>query len=78
MALKKGKKMLQVSISLKQYEWLDNFCSSRGITKSKYIKWMLCKKAEEMLVLLKFNPENVYTQEELQEILSTKWLDEDE
>lgn len=78
MAIKKTKKMLQVSISKEQYEWLDGFCKSRGVTKSKYIKWILCKKAEEMLLLLKFNPDTILTQEQLQEIISTKWLDDED
>lgn len=76
MALKKNKKMLQVSISQEQYKWLDQFCKNRGITKSNYIKWMLCKKAEEMLLLLKVDPENRYTQDELEEIIKYKWLED--
>lgn len=77
MALKEGMVMLQVSMSKEQKEWLYQFCKNHKITPSKYIRWLLSKKAEEMLILLKVDKSNIYTEDELIRIINTKWIEEE-
>lgn len=77
MALKEGNVMLQVSMKKEQRDWLYSFCKKHDITPSKYIRWLLSKKAEEMLRLLKIDDANIYTREELDIIVHHNWIDED-
>lgn len=77
MPLKEGMVMLQVSMRKEQKDWLYDFCKKHKITPSKYIRWLLSKKAEEMLKLLKIDDSNIYTEEELIRIINTKWMEED-
>lgn len=76
MAVSKYKKRVMITLPKKQAEWLTAFTKSRDITPSKYISWLLYYKANEMLILLKVDKTNIYTEEELLEIAKTKWLDE--
>ena len=70
-------KRLRITLPPKQKEWLLKFCKEHNITPSKYISWMLSKKAEEMIQILKID-KNTYTEEELEEIqkiIRVKWVD---
>lgn len=76
--VKNNKKRVMITLPKKQLEWLEGFCKNHNKTISKYISYMLAHKAEEMLLFLKIDEENIYTREELDEIIKTKWIDEDE
>lgn len=75
--IKNTKTRIQICITKKQAEWLENTCKKAGISKSKYISWMLAKSAEEMLKILNLNTHfGNYTEEEIQEIISYNWIDD--
>lgn len=75
MALKKGNVYLQVSMKKEQRDWLYSFCEKHNITPSKYIRWLLSKKAEEMIKLLRIDKSS-YSPEELEEIIHANWIDD--
>lgn len=77
MAVKINKKRVMITLPRRQVEWLYDFCSKHDITLSHYISWILTKKAEEMLTILKLQ-HTPYTENELNEalrIIKTKWVD---
>lgn len=75
--INKNNETIKITLSKKQAEWLENTCKKAKITKSKYISWLLAKSAEEMLKVLKNNSNwGNYSDDEIQKIISTKWLDE--
>lgn len=77
MAVKINKKRVMITLPRRQVEWLYDFCERHDITLSHYISWILTKKAEEMLTILKAQ-EKPYTESELEEtlrIIKTKWVD---
>lgn len=76
MAISKNKKRVELSLPVKQADWLKQFCKNKGITPSKYITWLLYYKAEEMLLLLKVDHTNIYTEEELKQLIATKWIED--
>lgn len=73
-------KRIRITLPPKQKKWLLDFCKTHKISVSKYISWMLAKKAEEMIEILRID-KNTYTEEELDEIvriLRTKWVNVDD
>lgn len=60
-----------ITLSKKQYKWLSEICKKRGISKSKFINWILSLKAREMIELLNINK---YSLEELINIAKQEWL----
>lgn len=76
--VKSSNKRIMITLSSKQVEWLDGFCKNHDITASKYISWLLSKKAEEMLVLIENRQPNWweehFTIEELTQIAKADWL----
>lgn len=75
--INQNNKEIKITLSKKQAEWLENVCEKAKISKSKYISWLLAKSAEELLKVLKSNSNwGNYSDEEIQQIISTKWLDE--
>lgn len=74
--IKESNERLQITMSKKQRKWLLEFCKNHDITPSKYICWMLSKKAEEMLLLLKINEDNFETREDLMQIIKTNWIND--
>lgn len=72
--IKESNERVQITLSKEQANWLKKFCKCHEITPSKYIRWLLSKKAEEMLLLLKVNKDYIITEEELKAIIQTKWL----
>lgn len=79
MAVKKSNKRIMITLSKNQVNWLEKFCKKHGTTPSKYIKFLLSVKAEEMLYVLGIIDINTkeYEEltEELQQIIKTKWID---
>lgn len=68
-------KEIRITISKDQAKWLENTCKKAGITKSEYISWMLVKSATELLKVLNQKTEfGNYTEEEIQKIIKTKWI----
>lgn len=73
----KNNKEIRITLTQAQANWLENICKKANITKSRYISWILAKKAEEMLKVLNQNTTlYAYTEEEISEILKTPWIDE--
>lgn len=69
-------KEIRITLSKDQANWLENTCKKAGITKSEYISWMLVKSATELLKVL--NQKSLfgnYTDEEIQRIIKTKWIE---
>lgn len=78
MAVKANKKRVMITLPKAQAEWLEKFTKERDITISHYISWMLAKKAEEMIKILKIQNEKDYSEAELHEILEIikkEWVD---
>lgn len=74
--IKKGNSRIMITITDKQKKWLYKFCKNHSLTPSKYITWLLSKKAEEMLLLLNMKKNNIFTEEELMELVNDhSWLD---
>jgi len=66
---------IQLTITKKQHEWLEKTCEKAGISKSRYISWMLAKSAEEMLKILNLNTHlGNFTDDEIKEIIKTDWI----
>lgn len=69
-------KEIRITISKAQAKWLENVCKKAGITKSEYISWCLVKSATELLkVLNQKTTFGEYTDEEIQRIIHTKWIE---
>lgn len=79
---------IHVTLSKTQKKWLDNFCKKHDITPSKYISWLLVKKAQEMIRILhvsnyEMNIEEIqemdeswkFDDEETLRIIKTKWVE---
>lgn len=68
---------VQITLSKTQAEWLEKTCKKARISKSKYISWILSKKAEELLKILKLNTHfGNYTDEEIQRLMQVNWIEE--
>lgn len=68
-------KEIRITLSKDQAKWLEITCKKAGITKSEYISWMLVKSATELLQVL--NQKTLfgeYTDEEIRNIIHTKWI----
>ena len=66
---------ITITISKAQAQWIKTICKKASITISKYISWTLAKKAEELLKVLNQNTTLYnYSEEEIKEILKTKWI----
>lgn len=50
--VKNNNRRIAITLSKKQYEWLKKFTKKHNITISKYIVWLLSKKANELSVML--------------------------
>lgn len=76
---KSRKKRVMITLPIKQVEWITQFCKDHRISVSHYISWMLAKKAEEMIDILRIDARQ-YTPEEYDEMINlikTKWVDVD-
>lgn len=65
-----------ITLPIKQEEWLRNTCKKAMITPSQYISWILSKKAEEMIKILKYQLDD-YTDEEIADLIQcikTPWI----
>lgn len=68
---------IQITLSKAQANWLKNLCKKAGISTSKYISWILSKKADELLNLLNLNTHfGSYTEEQIKELMNINWIDE--
>lgn len=69
---------IQITLSKAQANWLKNLCKKAGISTSKYISWILSKKADELLNLLNLNTHfGNYTKEQIEEIMKTNlWIED--
>jgi len=73
--ISENNKEIRITISKSQAKWLENVCKKAGITKSEYISWMLVKSATELLKVLNQKSQfGEYTEEEIQRIIHTKWI----
>lgn len=73
--IKKGNVRVMITITEKQKKWLYKFCKNHSISPSKYITWLLSKKAEELLLLINMKKANIYTENELKEIINDhSWI----
>ena len=50
--IKDNNRRIAITLSKKQYDWLKKFTKKHNITISKYIVWLLSKKANELSVML--------------------------
>lgn len=50
--IKDNNKRITITISKRQFEWLKKFTKKHNITISKYIVWLLSKKASELSIML--------------------------
>lgn len=78
MAVKKGKTRVIITLPDEQLNWLKSMTKRTHLTLSKYISWLMAKKAEELYMLLHIN-ENRPSDAELKSILEVarmKWLDD--
>lgn len=50
--IKDNNKRITITLSKKQFEWLKKFTKKHNITISKYIVWLLSKKASELSIML--------------------------
>lgn len=76
MAVKETNERVQITLTKKQSKWLKEFAKEHNITPSKYISWLLYRKAEEMITLLKLKKDDELTQEKFNEIIKAKWIDD--
>lgn len=75
MSVNKNKVRISITLPERQAEWLNKLCKEYGISKSKYIFWLLTKTSKEMIEILEY--EINYDDERLQEILKiikTPWV----
>lgn len=68
-------KRVTITLSKKQDEWLGAFSKQLRITKSQAVKWLISKNVE-LLIEYIYRKENDLTNEEIQRIIHTKWLDD--
>lgn len=72
--IKKDNIRFNITLSKDQYKWLEKICKQKHISKSNFIKWILCRKINEIIQYLELPK---YTQEELNklfEIAKTEWF----
>ena len=50
--IKDNNKRITITLSKKQFGWLKKFTKKHNITISKYIVWLLSKKASELSIML--------------------------
>lgn len=50
--IKENNTRITITVSKKQFDWLKKFTKKHNITISKYIVWLLSKKANELSVML--------------------------
>lgn len=73
--VKDTNKRITITISKKLFEWLSSQAQSKDITISKFISWMLGKKAFEIMEYLNLNVSNMEELEEVYKIVKTKWIE---
>lgn len=68
---------IKITLNKRQNEWLETQCKKTHLTKSKFIAWVLSKKANEIIeyLYLKSNKLNDEQLEKLIEIVKTPWID---
>lgn len=44
-----------ITISKKQFKWIEDFSNKKHLSKSKLISWLLAKKTEDVISTLKLN-----------------------
>ena len=75
MSVNKNKTRISITLPERQAKWLDKLCKEIGISKSKYIFWLLTKTSKEMLEILEY--EMNYDEErekEILQIIKTPWV----
>lgn len=77
--VKKGNERIILTLPEKQVAWLRKMAKKAKITPSEYIKWILCRKAEELVKFLHYTEADdlVDLQEVLDdeiEIIKTPWV----
>lgn len=73
--IKPTNKRIMITITKKQDDWLNNLAKQLHITKSNAVKWLVSKNVEVLIEYI-WRKENNLTNEEIQEIIHTKWLDD--
>lgn len=73
--VKKTNDRITITLPKAQMDWLRETCKKAKIKPSEYIKWILCRKAEEIVTILKLQEMDIESYEELQRIIQTKWLE---
>lgn len=74
--VKNNKKRVMITLPKRQLEWAEKFAKEHGKTLSKFISYMLAHRADEMINFFEIDGNN-YTKEELQEIINTKWVEDE-
>lgn len=67
---------IKITLPIPQFKWIDSQAKKCKINKSKFISWLIAKKAIEMAEYCKLR-ENKVSQEELEElirIVKTPWI----
>lgn len=74
--IKEGMVNVKITLSTDQFIWLEKQSKKLKMTKSKFIAWILSKKANEMIeyLYLKDNEYTEHTLEKMIEIIKTPWL----
>lgn len=63
---------IKITLSKKQTKWLEKQCIKCKCSKSKYIAWILSRKASEILEQMYLK--KGYSLEEIYEIAKTDWI----
>lgn len=73
--VKDSNERITITLPKAQMQWLRKTCEKAKIKPSDYIKWILCRKAEEIIEILKLQEMDINSQEELLEIIRTPWVE---
>ena len=68
---------IYITISKKQYNWLEDFASKKNITKSKLISWLLAKKTKDVIDTLKLDKQPLEAVEETSDNIDKEISDEE-
>lgn len=83
--IKKGNERIILTLPEKQVAWLRKMAKKAKTTPSQYIKWILCKKFEEIWKFFRYTYDDLEDirefvieqdiPENTMEIIKTKWID---
>lgn len=75
--IKDTNKRIMITLSKKQIAWIEKLAKQTRLTKSNLIKWLVSKNVEVLMEYI-YRKENNLTTEEIQRIIKTSWLDEND